>query len=312
MSTRVEQLLDALNDLEVFFMEYSRLRSSKNPIFVIEGKDDPKFYSSKINSLLGSNWELVSVGGKSKVLEVRSSIRAHPKYKRDSVFFLVDKDFDERVLEEDLYITPCYSIENFYCDPKTIESLVVGECGLSDYKIQRRHEIIEFVVGEYNRLRAAFHCSSKMVAMNSVFLYARKQLTAEKVSLDKILKVEVDLSDGNVSLKLTRKAMYHDKRTQEKLKFYEFFKNDPQWRIVSANPGTLFRGKQEILFLKEFIKLLRDGKFISMRVRQVFGFNFKIENPAMHEHLLSTVAQYVYTPDCLIEFLGKTKALHAA
>jgi hypothetical protein len=228
------------------------------------------------------------------------------------VFFLVDKDYDERVLEEDLYITPCYSIENLYCDPRTIESLVVGECGLSDYKIERRHEIIEFVVSEYNRLRTVFHRSNKMVAMNSVFLYARKKLTAKKVSLDKILKVEVDLSSGSVSLKLTRKALFNDIKSLEKLKFYEFFRSDPHWNVVSADPGSLFRGKQEILFLKEFVKLLRDGKFISRKVNQVFGFNLKVENPAMHEHVLSSVAQYVHTPDCLIEFLGKAKIMRAA
>ncbi|WP_223513290.1 DUF4435 domain-containing protein [Pseudomonas sp. GL-B-19] len=309
MSSRVDTLLESLDDTEVFFLEYSRIRSHGKAIFIIEGKDDPKFYTSKISTILGDLWDAVSVGGKSKVLELRMSIRNHPSYKTDKVFFLMDRDFDTRILGADIYTTPSYSIENIYCDPTTIRNLIVGECGLSNYKIQRRLDIITFVVQEYERLRAIFHRSKKLIIANSVFLYVRKEMHAKKISLDKVLKIEVKIADENLIVKLSRKSEYKAVRLAEKTKFREFLVQSPQLKEILRSPEMLFRGKQEILFLREFIKLLKEDSSLSKNVFIQFGHKLKLENPSMADHVLSSLAQYVRTPDCLIDFLGRSKEI---
>lgn len=307
MSTRVDALLEALEDTEVFFLEYSRVRSQKNSIFIIEGKDDPKFYTSKFAAILGEKWNMVSVGGKSKVLEVRESIRNHPTYKSDRVFFLIDKDFDEKNPEQDIYITPCYSIENLYCAPATIRNLVIGECGLSDYKAPKRHEIVDYIVGEYSRLRSTYHKSRQLTLANSIFLYVRKKLQDRKVSLDKIVKIEITIDQGKARPKLIKKDKYHQIKQTERNDFRKFVLDDTQLKSILTNPGDLFRGKQEILLLKEFIRSLKDGGHLSKEVTKLFGHKIKLENHSLSEHTLSAVAQYVPAPDCLIDFIIKCK-----
>lgn len=312
MSTRVDILLNTLEDTEVFFLEYSRVRSQENSLFIIEGKDDPKFYTSKFTAILGNKWSMVSVGGKSKVLEVRESIRNHPIYRGDSVFFLMDKDFDEKDPEQDIYITPCYSIENLYCTPETIRNLVISECGLSDYKASKRLEIIDYIVREYIKLRSTYHNSRQLTAANSIFLYVRKKLQDRKVSLDKIVKIEVDIIQGKAHTKLIKKDKYHQIKQTEKNDFRKFVLADTQLKSILTNPGDLFRGKQEILLLKEFIRSLKDGGHLSKEVTQLFGHKIKLENHSLSEHTLSAVAQYVPAPDCLIDFISKCRRPSAA
>ncbi|MFY0747138.1 DUF4435 domain-containing protein [Pseudomonas sp. NFX5] len=309
MSSRVEKLLESLEETEVFFLEYSRIRSYGKAIFLIEGKDDPKFYTSKISTIFGDLWDAVSVGGKSKVLELRVSIRSHPMFKADKVFFLMDRDFDRRELDADVYTTPSYSIENLYCDSTTIKNLIIGECGLSNYKIDRRADIINFIVQEYERLQKTFHRSKKIITVNSVFLYIRKEMHSKKISLDKVFKVDVKIAGGSLVVKLSRRSEYNAVRLTEKTKFKEFLDQSPQLKETLNSPGMLFRGKQEILFLREFVKLLKEDGALSKDVFIKFGYKLKLENPSMADHVLSSLAQYVRTPECLSSFLNRGKAI---
>lgn len=312
MSTRVETLLNVLNDAEVFFLEYSRVRSKRNSIFITEGRDDPKFYTSKLASILGTKWDLVSVGGKSKALEVRQLIRNHPIYKDDNVYFLLDRDFDEKHLEQDIYTTPCYSIENLYCDPATIKNLVIGECGLSSYDAPRRHEIIDFIVNEYIRIRSSFHKSRQLIAANAIFLYVRKKLQNRKISLDQIIKIEVKIAQGKAHLRLIKKSKYHDMKQTDGIAFRSFVSTDPQLKDILANPSQLFRGKQELQLLREFIKTLKDEAPTSQKIKTLFGQKIKLDNHALSEHTLSAVAHYVPAPECLVNFISECRQKSAA
>lgn len=309
MGSRVEDLLESLGDAEVFFLEYSRIRSNNKAIFIIEGKDDPKFYTSKISTIFGDLWDAVSVGGKSKVLELRSLIRTHTSYKGDKVFFLIDRDFDAKNLEADVYTTPTYSIENLYCDSATIKNLVIGECGLSNYKVPRRIDIINYITQEYERLQKAFHQNKRIVTANTVFLYVRKEMCARKISLDKVFKVDVKFASGNLVVKLSRKSEYISSRLAEKERFKDFLAKSPQLRETLSSPKMLFRGKQEILFLREFVKLLKEDGALSKDVFTHFGYKLKLENPSMADHVLSSLAQYVQPPDCLTDFLSRSKGM---
>ena len=304
--SRLDVLLESLDDSEVFFLEYSRIRSNRNVVFIIEGKDDPKFYSSKISGIYDL-WDLLSVGGKAKVLELRESIRTHPSYKTDNVFFLIDRDFDERILGADIYTTPCYSIENLYCNPSTIRNLIIGECGLSNYKIQNRIEIVNFILQEYKALQELFHRSRNLIAANSIYLYIRTALQPRKINLDKIVKINVRLSDGYVAVKRARKRDYSAIKTTEKNGFRLFWAENAQLKRALESPNIYFRGKQEIMFLKEFVKLLKEDSFLAEKVFLQFGYKLKTDNPAMADHILSSAAQYVHAPECLNDFLRQTR-----
>ncbi|NTX70318.1 DUF4435 domain-containing protein [Lelliottia amnigena] len=306
--SQVKYLTESMDDTEVFFLEYSRVRGSQQLIFIIEGKDDPKFYTSKIANFFYDKWDFLSVGGKSKVLELRRAIKGNPIYCRDKTFFMIDKDFDEEIIEKDIYTTPSYSIENIYCEPGTVRRMLVGECGLSNYKILHRSEILEYLTERYLELQSLFHKNKRLIIANIIFLYVRKEFIDKKVSLDRILKININIVEGDVLIKLNWKSEFNRLKKIERAKFIHFVKNNVQVKEVLASPGARFRGKQEIGFLKEFVKLLKDNSFITKEIEDHFSYNLKLDNPSLHDHMLSSLAQYVRTPDCLINFFETIKS----
>lgn len=305
--SRVEYLTESMDDTEVFFLEYSRVRGSAQLIFIIEGKDDPKFYTSKIANFFHEKWDFLSVGGKSKVLELRLAIKDNPIYCNDNTFFMIDKDFDEEILEKDIYTTPSYSIENIYCEPETVRKMLVGECGLSNYKIYHRSAILEYLTMRYLGLQSLFHKNKRLIIANIIFLYARKGSLDKKVSLDKILKINIDIEKNGVLIKINWKGEFNKLKSKERENFISFVKNNAQVKEILSNPGARFRGKQEIGFLKEFVKLLKDNTFLTKEIEEHFSYNLKLDNPSLHDHMLSSLAQYVRTPDCLINFFESIK-----
>jgi len=277
---------------------------------ILEGKDDPKFYTARFDSIIKDEWKLLSVGGKSKVLELRTTIRKHPKYKNDRAYFFIDRDFDEIETLDDVYITPCYSIENLYCDPITVKRLVEAECGLTKAEIKNRDEIVDFLVAEYKKLQNNFHRNRKIQLLNSVFLYIRKIKNDKKISLDKVLKIETKIIKGTLILQLKKGEIFINQKTLEKPEFRKFIETCAQWKTATENPASLFRGKQEILLLRNYIDTLKHNGHLSDLTTKKYGVEVKIENPAMSNHVLSTTSQYVKTPECLSEFLLKINNQH--
>ncbi|WP_326428797.1 DUF4435 domain-containing protein [Stutzerimonas frequens] len=306
MTDRLKQLLGFASEPEVYFVEYIKSRAKDGRgkvVLVLEGKDDPKFYTAKFGAIIMCEWKAISVGGKQKVLELRETIRKHPRYKDDSVYFFVDRDFDDMASTDDIYVTPCYSVENMYCTPKTIKRLLEAECGLTSYDIENREEILDFLVNKYEVLQKAFHSSRKTRLANSVFLYVRKIKNDKKISLDKLLKLSV-FFDGDVRVALAKGPYFIKLRETEKADFKEFIRSSELWGDVSGQPALRFRGKQEVLLLRAYLDLLKhDGPLADM-AHSIFGRRVRIENPAMSNHVLSTASQYAETPSCLYGFLN--------
>ncbi|WP_216070540.1 hypothetical protein, partial [Acinetobacter seifertii] len=75
-----------------------------------------------------------------------------------------------------------------------------------------------------------------------------------------------------------------------------------------SSPLENFRGKQEILFLKYYLKRLYNDGELSKEIYSNFGVKIKLENPAMADKILSNVSNYAYTPDCLKNFLLTIKS----
>lgn len=306
MIDRVEYLTNASGDEHVSFMEYSRKRKNYPfPIFVIEGKDDPKFYSGILRVFFGHEWDFISVGGKSKVLAVRQMIKQNPTYAESPVTFLVDKDFDSTEAESDLYVTPSYSIENIYCHPKTFEKILIAECGLSNFKIEKREEIKNILVNEYIKLQKNFHECRSLIVLNAMYFFSKSQPMLE-IGADDILKIEIKFKSGCIEIKSVRKKRYKE-LIGRRLDISKFIRNSDKWVLLVNDPINNFRGKQEFLFLKEAVSQLKAGGYFHSLIKEKFGFSLKIDNPAMSDHLISTASQYVSPPNCLTDFLQKFK-----
>ena len=206
MNSRKEDLEKASSEVSVDFLSYTRLRlKAACHIFVLEGKDDPKFYTPHILSSIESEYEILSVNGKSNVLDMRERIRRHPKYKYDSTAFFIDRDFDSIQPEKDLYITPTYSIENFYSNPYVFRQIIVNECRLSDIKIDPDNKIKDSLTEKYKEMQESFHKNKRVIFANAVFMYTRKILRDKTTSLDKIITLDIKIIEGKLNVKINKK-----------------------------------------------------------------------------------------------------------
>lgn len=314
MSDRVAEFLDFVEETEVYFVEYLKSRSVSGKskyIMVLEGKDDPKYYTPIFSALIRTAWEPLSVGGKSNSLELRDQIRRHPKYRNDSVCFFVDRDFDRPLNYPDVYTTPGYSIENLYCESDTVRRILEAECGLSKAEMENRKDILEYLLSIYTNTQAQFHSSKKIHLLNSVFMYVRTCKNDKKISLDKVLRLEVSFCEKGLSLNLKKQKYFIDSRRAEKVNFKQFIASSIDWEAAHSQPANRFRGKLEILLLRKFLESLKHDKHLSQSTILKFDTHIKLENPSMADHILSTVSQYVRPPDCLIDFLTKLNSSNA-
>ncbi|HBW9711345.1 TPA: DUF4435 domain-containing protein [Klebsiella pneumoniae] len=137
--SRVEVMKAARVTPSVKFMEFTRIYSSKGKehcVSFFEG-EDAKYYTVRINNILNTQ-QITSVncGGKKNVIGVRKLIRDHRDYSDAFCMFFVDRDFDdnsELSNWQDTYVTPCYSVENFYLNIESLCCFMMAEMNISPY-----------------------------------------------------------------------------------------------------------------------------------------------------------------------------------
>ena len=304
MTNRKEKMNSFKEEMTVIFRDYLKSRSvKKNSVqLIVEGKDDPKYYVTRFNNLLNIDWNVTSVGGKNKVIALKEIIEKHRLYKKDKCYYFVDKDFDKKITMDKVYCTPTYSIENFYLFPDSIKNTIISECGLSSSTLKNRHQIIEYILNDYELYLRNFHQHRKTIKINSVFKFIR--LNQIKISsLDKVLKIEIITSDIK-NIKLKHQSEYLTLRNENIIKYKDFLKHTDYQNLI-LEPLENFRGKQQILFLKSYLKRLYENGDLSIKIFHTFKVKIKLENPSMADKVLSNLSNYAHPPDCLKVFLSK-------
>jgi hypothetical protein len=137
--TRVQRMANAARDPIVVLHKFNKLRSREPEriVLVVEGDEDPIFYSV-IADRCGLNDKFLSLvaGGKDLVLGFRELLKASVEANRGKgVAFTIDRDFDDLKgfsPGPELYCTPTYSIENIATASSTIKTLLCNEFKLHD------------------------------------------------------------------------------------------------------------------------------------------------------------------------------------
>jgi hypothetical protein len=260
-----------------------------------EGKDDCKYYNTIFNSKL-IEIQHFDCKGKYKLLEFKNFMDS--KYNNPiNVIYFIDKDFDDKIKEEEylnlkldkkIYITPCYSIENFYTIEEVFKKIIINEYGYTICCPEYRELLTMFI-----HLRTEYH--NKIRDIN--YWYATYRYFEEK----KIILDKLSLSGINISKYLDINKDLNQVIVRKNL--LDFLKNqlteipdnfnDKYEEIKNkfANNCCDFRGKFELYFLERFILRVREnGKYN----------NFNVDN----SNILSNLSQYAMKPQCLDEFLS--------
>lgn len=92
----------------------------------VEGHDYP-YYQIRIENISNKECELIDSKGKKGVLEIYNLLKNKPEYDKYKKLFFVDRDYDDNSnINNEIYITPGYSVENFYGSIDCFKKIIKG------------------------------------------------------------------------------------------------------------------------------------------------------------------------------------------
>lgn len=300
-SSLLDEMRKGKEEASSAFMEFtSKRKYHADHAFCFYEGEDGKYYDHRIRSIIGKDFLHIKAGNKNKVLRVMELIKSKSEYQEVNTMFFVDRDmgFDmEEYKEKDVYITPCYSIENLYVNEDSIGLILETEFGLNiddaDYnKYKQRfvlmyHDFCELML-EFNAL---------------ILLRKEKELDCEKVIIQNIKTtdlVTIDIYSG-----ISKSPKYNDtiEELKEKLDVKDEEITSAKIRLLEhGEKSNIFRGKNQFDFMTKYIEQLYNGR------KELFDpvpKNIKI-NP--NQNRLSTFSMYAQTPECLETFLQAHKS----
>lgn len=130
-----------------FLKEYSP--DKKNVYGFVEGKDDPVFYKTFIDNMLPTQWQVIlyPTGNKNNVLKIHDAINWN-EYSKHQINFFIDRDHSkivpERInIDDNIYITDSYSIENSIVNEYICERTLREICGFSNISATEFQPVLE-------------------------------------------------------------------------------------------------------------------------------------------------------------------------
>ena len=131
-SVKIKNHLESLTEASVVWEKYTRdVKNNPNRYFVFYEGKDRQYYDCRIRNFT-KNYNAYEVGGKSKVLQLVDKFTHEEGYKLKNKLFFIDKDYERYRLDSDVYMTPKYSIENFYVSHTVIERILKTHFGINE------------------------------------------------------------------------------------------------------------------------------------------------------------------------------------
>lgn len=293
----IELLEQSRNSSAVAFHKFVLLhREFGTDLFCFYEGKDTHYYFPKINQIYKDNHHPIICGNKKSVIETYEKVI--PKYNNLKTAFFIDRDFDEKVENEKLYCTPCYSIENLYCSESVLSKILKNEFML--HEIDDEYKLI---INLFKQNQDEFHRSVKL--FNAWYATAKekakKNNTIVNVSLnEKFPKDFAIIKIGNITSNYTLNDIINkypdsiqvtEEELNDKLKFFD----------ENCNSCS-FRGKYEIEFFSLFLKYLIEDANIKNEILKK-KTKFSVDGA----QILSQLSQYSETPECLIDYITKIK-----
>ncbi|MEY4927975.1 MAG: hypothetical protein RI894_2411 [Bacteroidota bacterium] len=284
------------------------IKASEEGVFLFcEGRDG-RYYGSKIDLICNKEAHPIHSGNKKNVIETYKMIKNRREYTIYKTAFFVDKDFDLPLNNPDIYETPCYAVENLYCNQECFSNILKNEFGLTivddDYTMAMTH--FETRLNEFNDavllLNAWYACTKDA-------RYESNQ-PINLASLEKKLPENfVNITFDNISFSYTLADI--ERMTEEQKP--NAFRINPQNLAIKVadftdltNKSCVFRGKYLMQFLAFYLATIAEKGNQKMPT----FFTKKRKNHLTTdkdntEKLLSSLAQYAITPPCLRQYLQR-------
>lgn len=254
----------------------------------IEGYDLP-YYQHRIELITGKKCSCIDSGGKKNVISVNELIRQKAEYSKYKILYMVDSDYDDNSnVHDSIYITPCYSIENFYGTLDCYIKLIEGT-----YHIYEDNPKYSLCLELYNRL------STEFINATSCFC-AWYRCAKRKVNHEVELKESFPEQYASFTSNSITKTNYNlavlnsdypnvdDVTTDELNESLDYIDN---------NINNI-RGKYVMQFIEFIIQVLnRDSKTNKKYT------DTKVEFEQNRKTLITRLSAYADTPNCLKNYV---------
>jgi len=295
--SRVQTLSQARGGWGPTLHQFEQIHKSKpDCLFCFFEGEDVKYYGFRIQeNLPNMKWEGINCGGKAVIVKIYQLLKKHENasYQQAKKTFFIDRDFDEPLAEDlrqEIYETPCYSIENFYTTVDCFKDILKYEFKISEFGEDEK--LFQQCLNFFEETQRRFH--QVIIEFNAWIIAARKN------------QVELDLSSYDNIGKLVKIEVNSVEKCDELNKLSEREKLSIAINEVSKsflNPRCEFRGKQELQFFIKFLTKLKDD--LSTDHPKYFTQKRKISFPIPENNPLSALTQYAHTPECLRNYLVK-------
>lgn len=306
----IEEMNVSLGRATVAFTRFTlEFKKNKNCIYCFfEGKDDPKYYQSRINDNI-ENQDYISLicNGKEGLIEVQKIIDKKKEYQKAKCLYFIDRDFDFALIQikSDIYCTPYYSIENFYTTESALKKIL-----LTEFNLDAKEDDFKKTMKLFNRLRKKFHSRTTLI---NAWLACQSDIRINN-NLNHNLNIDdktsmiftknfiaEDLSDIDKFIKISKKTSIESLFSGSPKIETKLFKEKVK-QFNKQKKSEIFRGKFELKFLINFLS----------RVQQQFNqnnsiFSKKHKNSIKFEFCtaLTVLSQYALTPKGLKDYIQR-------
>lgn len=324
---RVGLMEEMAEDESVTFRSFLRKfkEAEGKLIFFLEGIDDLDYYLPIFEANIGPHtekWVGLVCYGRSNVFQLVKDLQCHTMqvYKDSHHFGFVDKDYHEvrdNSFPEKIYVTPTYSIENFYVTMSFFKKILRHKFHLAendpennDFNICCENfssRISEFI-SQVTELDALLRCNRIMYEVNNV----NSKINARDINLNDLFRISLD----EVSLKTDILTVLHksiddfDSNSLETSRQYYVGKDDSQLAKV-------IRGKFMFFFLHQYLFRLKEDNV--KRTPTFFPDSCRLSRGTKEDRrtftktrltlnkesqdILSDLCQFADVPNCLTDFL---------
>lgn len=279
-------------------------KEHSNFLFCFFEGEDSKYYDERIQKY--TNFKYFNIinyncGGKKQVIKAFHLIKNNGSQNDIQIAFFIDQDFEPYDISsyKEIYQTPCYSIENFYCSVEAFKKIICREFSLNVIE-----EDFQKCVDDYINAQNQFHKFTHL--LNAWIFYQREKENIEKRELVKLNSFKIS--------KLFNKICIDEVECKKEIdlglineKFPDAYEldmdrfNEIYGNLSHINHQQVFRGKFEFEFLRNVIEDLKRKN----RDNVYFSAHRDCVRIDINSNPLSSLCQYADTPECLVDFLSQ-------
>lgn len=280
----------------VLYLEFSLQKKSRDCIFCFFEGEDRKYYLSRISNkypkLENEKIILFNANGKKNVFEIKKIIDEKDSHRNLKLLFFIDRDFDENNnIPTNMYITPCYSIENLYVNTDSFKKIIQKEFNVN-FTTDISFELVEMFEKRFEEF-----CNEilkyNVLLKKSVENGNKIKTSSKEYKTSKLVNVSIDdvsctsEYDSVINVLLDE----HNISRKEMNEMIKNFKKCNNWHMN-------LRGKNQLDFFVKFITSLqqavKSGKFLEKS---------DTINITITKNRISELSEYAKTPQCLERFL---------